>query len=175
MQAAMPSPQDTAQTVGDSGITWAKAAAVWLCLVAVATVLNSLILFKYSRFIDLFAGLSFTQFIDAIFVGMQLEPPGTPWWFTALPALVLDMPFVLVLMVLAVKVSHRRHRATQVSFWLYAIDTLVIALSLAASTAMFHSAARQLAWRSATLIVHAVGMLILFRARRTSVSPHISA
>ena len=56
----------------------AKTAAIWLYLVAAATVLNSLILFKY-RFIDLLIGLSFTQFIDAIFVGMQLEPPGAPW------------------------------------------------------------------------------------------------
>ena len=53
-----------------------KAATVWLCLVALATVLNSVILFKYSRFIDFLIGLSFTQFIDAVFVGMHLEPPG---------------------------------------------------------------------------------------------------
>jgi hypothetical protein len=102
----------------------AKTAALWLYLVAAATVLNSLILFKY-RFIDLLIGLSFTQFIDAIFVGMQLEPPGAPWWYTALPGLVLDMPFVILWLVLAVKVSHRRRRATQFSFWLYAIDTFV--------------------------------------------------
>jgi hypothetical protein len=141
----------------------------------VATVLNSLILFKYSRFIDLFIGLSFTQFIDAIFVGMQLEPPGSPWWYTALPALVFDMPFVLVLLVLAVKVSHRRQRATRASFWLYAIDTLVIALSFAASIAIFHSPVRPLAWQSLTLIVHAVGLVILFRARQASVSAQIPA
>jgi len=141
MRAAMtPPPQHSGQKLSDSGITRAKAAAIWLCLVALATVLNSLILFKYSRFIDLFIGLSFTQFIDAIFVGMQLEPPGAPWWYTAGPALLLDMPFVLVLLVLAVKVSHRRHRAAQVSFWLYAIDTLVITLSFAASIATFRTA-----------------------------------
>lgn len=176
MRAAMTSaPQNGAQELSDSGITRAKAAAIWLCLVAVATVLNSLILFKYSRFIDLFIGLSFTQFIDAIFVGMQLEPPGAPWWYTAGPALMLDMPFVLVLLVLAAKVSHRRHRATQVSFWLYAIDTLVITLSLAASIAVFHSPVRQLAWQSLTLIVHAVGLLILSRARQASVSAQIPA
>jgi len=45
-----------------------------------------------------------------------------------------------VLLVLAVKVSHRRHRAAQVSFWLYAIDTLVITLSFAASIATFRTA-----------------------------------
>ena len=159
----------------DSGITRPKAAAIWLCLAAVATVLNSLILFKYSRFIDLFIGLSFTQFIDAIFVGMQLEPPGASWWYTACPALVFDMPFVLVLLVLAVLVSHRWQRATQVSFWLYAIDTLIITLSLAASIAIFHPPVRQLAWQSLTLIVHAVGLVILSRARQASVSAQIPA
>ena len=168
-------PQTGAQKLSNSGITWPKAAAIWLCLVALATVLNSLIVFKYSRFIDLFIGLSFTQFIDAIFVGMQLEPPGAHWLYTAGPALMLDMPFVLVLLVLAVKVSHRRHRATQVSFWLYAIDTLVIAFSFAASIAIFHSAIRQLAWQSLTLIVHAIGLLVLTRARQASMSAQIPA
>ena len=167
--------QNSAEKVNDSRITRPKAAAIWLCVVAVATVLNSLILFKYSRFIDLFIGLSFTQVIDACFVGMQLEPPGAPWWYTAYPALMLDMPFVLVLLVLAMKVSHRRHRATQVSFWLYAVDTLVITLSLAASIAIFHSPVRPLAWQSSTLIVHAVGLLILSRARRASVRAQIPA
>lgn len=77
--------ENTGQKAIDSDTKRAKAGAIWLCFVAVATILNSLILFKYSRFIDLFIGLSFTQFIDAIFVGMQLEPLGAPWWYTALP------------------------------------------------------------------------------------------
>jgi hypothetical protein len=157
------------------GITRSKAAAIWLCLVAVATVLNSLILFKYSRFIDLFIGLSFTQFIDAIFVGMQLEPAGAPWWYTAVPALVCDMPFVLLLLVLAIKVSHRRQRACHVSFWLYAIDTLVITLSFAASIALSHSPFRFLARENLTLIVHVLGLVILFRARQASMSAQVPA
>jgi len=168
-------PENGTQRPSDSGITRARAAAIWLCLVAVATVLNSLILFKYSRYIDLLTGLSFTQFIDAIFVGMQLEPPGAPWWYTAYPALMLDIPFVLVLLVLAAKVSHRRHRATQISFWLYAVDTIVIALSNAASIVIFHTPVRSLAWPSLTLIVHAVGLLILSRARRATVNTRIPA
>ena len=146
-----------------------KVAAVWLYLVAAATVLNSLILFKY-RFIDLLIGLSFTQFIDAIFVGMQLEPPGAPWWYTAGPALMLDVPFIVLLLVLAVKVSHRQHRATQFSFWLYAVDTLVVTLSFAASIAIFHIPLRPLAWQSLTLIAHGIGMSFLFRAWRVSVA-----
>lgn len=155
----------------NSGTAPANAAAIWLYLVASATALNSVILFKYSRFIDLFIGLSFTQFIDAIFVGLKLEPRGAPWWWTALPAWVLDMPFVLAVLllavlVLAVKVSRRRYRAIQVALWLYAIDTLVIFLSLAGSVTMLHSPIRELARQSVALMVHAVGLLILFRARR---------
>jgi hypothetical protein len=173
--AVIPPPQTGAQKPRDTGITRPGAAAIWFCLVAVATFLNSLILFKYSRFIDLFIGLSFTQFIDAIFVGMRLEPPGAPWWYTALPALVLDTPFVVALLVLAVKVWRRRQRATQVSFWLYSIDTLVIALSFAASIALFHSPVWPLAWQSLTLIAHAAGLLILSRARQASVGAQIPA
>ncbi len=151
------------QKFGASGITVVKAATIWLCLVALATVLNSVILFKYSRFIDFRIGLSFTQFIDAVFVGMQLEPPGAPWFATALPSWVLDLPFVLLLLVLARKVSHRRVRATQVSFWLYAIDTFVFVLSFTASLAVFHAAVRQLAWQGLSLILHTVGLFILFQ------------
>jgi hypothetical protein len=158
----------------NSGTAKAKTAALWLYLVAAATVLNSLILFKY-RFVDLLVGLSFTQFIDAIFVGMQLEPPGAPWWYTALPALVLDMPFVILLLALAVKVARRRRRAIRFSFWLYAIDTLIVTLSLAASIAIFHSPLRPLAWQSLSLLAHGVGLLILFRALRGSVAAQIPA
>lgn len=166
--ASMNLPPRGVQDFSSSGTTKARTAALWLYLVAIATILNSLILFKY-RFIDLLIGLSFTQFIDAIFVGMQLEPPAAPWWYTALPALVLDMPFLILLLVLAVKVSHQRHRATQFSFWLYSIDTLVFTVSFAASIAMFHSPLGPLAWQSLTVIAHCAGLLILFRARQASV------
>ena len=158
----------------NSGTAKAKTAALWLYLVSAATVLNSLILFKY-RFIDLLIGLSFTQYIDAIFVGMQLEPPGAPWWYTAYPALVLDMPFVGLLLVLAVKVSRRRRGATRFSFWLYAIDTLVVTLNFAASIAIFHSPLRPLAWQSLTLIAHGVGLVVLFRALQGSVAAQTPA
>jgi hypothetical protein len=158
-------PQRSVQKFGGSGVTSVRTVTIWLYLVAAATVLNSLILFKYSRFIDLLIGLSFTQFIDAVFVGMQLEPPGAPWWWTALPAWVLDVPFVLLLLILAVKVSHRRVRATQVSFWIYAFDTLIFTFILA-ETAIFHAAIRPLVWQSLTLIVHTVGLYLLFRAWR---------
>jgi hypothetical protein len=94
---------------------------------------------------------------------------GLPWFATALPAWVLDLPFVLLLLVLARKVSHRRVRATQVGFWLYAIDTFVFVLSFAASLAVFHAAVRQLAWQGSTLILHTVGLFILFRAWRAAV------
>lgn len=102
---------------------------------------------------------------------MQLEPRGAPWWHGAGPALMLDAPFVVLVLVLAVKVSHRRNRATQVSFWLYAIDTFVFALSFAASITIFHEAIRPLVWQGLTLIVHTVGLFILFRVWRGAVGP----
>jgi len=164
-----PSPPGSVQKSSASGITIINVATIWLCLVALATVLNSVVLFKYSRYIDFLIGLSFTQLIDAVSVGMQLEPAGAPWWATAGPAWVLDLPFVLLLLVLARKVSQRRVRATQVSFLLYGIDTLVCVLGFMASFAVFHVAARQLAWPGLTLIFHSVGLFILFRAWRTAV------
>jgi len=163
-------PQNSVQDFSNSGAMKAKAAAVWLYLVAAATLFNSLIMHKYTRFIDLLVGLSFTQFIDAVFVGRRLEPPGSPyWWADALPALVLDMPFVLLMLILAVKVSHRRDRAAQVSFWLYAIDTFVFTLGFTADIAIFHAPIRPLVWQGLTLIVHTVGLFILLRAWRGAV------
>jgi len=144
-------------------------AAAWLYVVAAATLLNSLLIHKYTRFIDLLVGLSFTQFIDAVFVGQRLEPPGSPyWWVDALPALLLDMLFIFLLLILAVKVSHGRYRAAQVGFWLYAIDTVVFALILAASLAIFHVGLRQLGLGGLTVGAHAVGLFILFRAWRVA-------
>lgn len=104
-------------------------------------------------------------------MGAALELPGAPWWYTAVPALVLDMPFVLLALVLAVKVWRRRHCATRVAFWLYAIDTLVFALGVAASITIFHSPIHPFPWRDLTLIViHTLGLLILSRAHRAFVS-----
>jgi hypothetical protein len=143
----------------------ARAAAGWLCLAAVATALNSLILFKYSRFVDFAVGLSFTQLIDAVSVGMALEPKGSPWWWTALPAFVFDLPLICLLLILAVKVLHQRHRATQVSFWLYAIDTFVFLLMFTANVVL-HAPTRALVVSGLPLIAHTVGLFILFRAWR---------
>jgi hypothetical protein len=174
MNSPLP-PQERVRKFSGSGITMVKAATIWLYLVAAATVLNTLILFRYSRFIDLLIGLSFTQFIDAVFVGMRLEPPGAPWWWTALPAWALDIPFVLLVLALAVKVSHRRVRATQVSFWLYVIDTLLYTLSSAAGIVIAHATIRQLGWLFLTFIVRTVGLFLLFQAWRGAVGAQSSA
>ena len=146
-------------------MTRAGAAAGWLYLVAAATALNSLILFKFGRFVDLIAGLSFTQLIDAVFVGMALEPKGAPWLWTALPALMFDVPLIILLLLLAVKTSHRRKRATQVSFWFYAIDTFVFLLMFAANL-LLHGPPRALIFSGLTLAGHIVGLFVLFRAWR---------
>jgi hypothetical protein len=158
------------QESGNSERMRSKAAAIWLFLVAVATILNSLILFRCSRFIDFLIGLTFAQFIDAIVLGLQLEPKGAPWLATAVPALLLDVPLVALLFVLSVKVSRGHRLATQISFWIYAIDTLLVAASFAASATILHVPIRVLAWQNLTPVVHAIGLIILFRAWRASVS-----
>jgi hypothetical protein len=168
------SPQ-TEQDFAKSGNARAKIAAVWLYLVVATTVLNSLMLFKFSHFVNLLIGLSITQFIDAAFVGMQLEPPGAPWWYTAAPALVLDAPFVILVLVLAMKVSNQRRRATGFAFWIYAIDTFLVALSFTASIAILHSPIWPLAWQDSGLVARGIGLWILFRAWRRLVKTEISA
>jgi hypothetical protein len=140
-----------------------RIAAGWLYLVAAATALNSLVLFKYDRFVDLIVGLSFTQFIDAVFVGMSMEPKGAPWLLTAGPAFIFDIPIILLLLVLAVKTARRRKRAAQVSFWLYAMDTFVFVLMFATDIVL-HEPARTAILSGLTLIGHTVGLFVLFRA-----------
>ena len=148
-----------------TNITGARAAAGWLYLVAAATALNSLTVFNYGRFVDLIVGLSFTQLIDAVFVGMALEPRGAPWLWTAGPALMFDIPIVLLLLVLAVKVSRRRKRVAQFSFWLYAVDTFVFLLMFAANVTS-HARLRILVLPGLTIVGHTVGLFILYRASR---------
>jgi hypothetical protein len=146
-----------------------KTAAAWLWLVAAATLLNSVILYKYMRFIDLLIGFSFTQLIDAAFLGMQLEPQSSRWWIDALP---LDAIFVLSLLLLAAGVSRRNQRATLISLCVYSIDTSLFALSFgwsffAMARGNFHAARMALVWQVSTLIAHTLGVLIILRAWRT--------
>ena len=98
-----------------------------------------------------------------------------PWWQVVLPGLVLDTLLVLAMLVLAVKVSRRQYRATQIAFWLYAIDSLFIAFGLAVLLLLVGLPLRELARPSLNIIVHAVGLLILSRARRTFVSEQVPA
>jgi hypothetical protein len=167
--------QQVAQHYSNPAAGRAKMAALWLYLVVAATVLNSLILFRYSHFVNFLIGLSITQFIDAVFVGMQLEPPGAPWWYTAVPALVLDAPFVIFVLVLAMKVSRQRRRAAGFAFWIYAIDTFVVALTFAGAVVMLHTPIWPLAWQDAGFIVRGVGLWLLFRAWRGLINTSVSA
>jgi hypothetical protein len=153
-----------------TNITSARAAAGWLYLVAAATAINSLAVFKYGRFVDLIVGLSFTQLIDAMFVGMSLEPKGAQWLWNAGPALMFDIPIVLLLLVLAFKVSRHRKRAAQFSFWLYAADTFVFLLMFAASVPS-HARLRMLVLPGLAIVGHTVGLFILHRAWRHTRAP----
>ena len=151
-------------------------AAIWLYLVAAATLLNSLILNRSQRFIDLLVGLSFTQFVDAMFLGVAIEPQGSPdWWVDALPALIIDALFLCVLLVLAVKVSHGSRAAAKTAFWAYSLDTLVFALIFFSSIWMtvkgtLHASATALAWQGSTVAAHIVGIVIISRALRAGTS-----
>jgi hypothetical protein len=153
-----------------------KTAATWLYLVAAATAINSIILNRNHRFIDLLAGLSFTQFVDAAFLGLGVEPQGSPDWFAdALPALLIDALFVCVLIALAVKVSHGSCAAAKVGLWLYSLDTLVFGLVIASNVratvnGTFHTPATTLTWEGATVVAHIVGIFVMFHAVRADTS-----
>jgi hypothetical protein len=154
----------------------AVAAAMWLYLVAAATAINSIILNRNQRFIDLLVGLSFTQFVDAVFLGLGVEPQGSPYWYVdALPALIIDALFLCALIVLAVKVSHGSRTAAKVGFWAYSLDTLVFVLNFVTSiwvrvNGTFHTSGTTIAWQGSTVIAHIVGIFILFHAVRAGSS-----
>lgn len=153
--------RDWPATFGD----WTRVAAGWLCLAGIATALNSLLNFSAGRVIDFVVGLSLTQVNDAVFVGMALEPKGAPWIWTAFPAFVFDVPLIVLLFILAIKVLHRRRWAAQASFWVYAVDTFVF-LAMFAANVILHAPAGTVVLSGLTVIGHGVGLLILFRAWR---------
>jgi hypothetical protein len=153
-----------------------KTAAIWLYLVAAATLLNSIILNRNGRFIDLLVGLSFTQFVDAVFLGLGVEPQGSPDWLVdALPALMIDALFVCVLIVLAVKVSYGSRAAAKIGLWGYSLDTLVFVLNFVSSVwvtvnGTFHTSGTTIAWQGSTVLAHIVGIFIMFHAVRAGTS-----
>lgn len=153
-----------------------KAAAMWLYLAAAATAVNSIILNRNHRFIDLLVGLSFTQFVDAAFLGLGVEPEGSPDWLVdALPALVIDALFLCVLIVLAVRVSSGHRVAAKVGLWVYSVDTLVFVIIFVSSiwarmNGTFHTPGATIAWQGSTVVAHIVGIFILFRAVRVGSS-----
>lgn len=138
------------------------------CTVVVATAANSIILNRNHRFIDFLVCLSFTQFVDAAFLGQGVEPQGSPDWFVdALPALLIDTLFACVLIALAVKVSHGSRAAAKAGLWLYSLDTLVFGLvfalnAMATANGTFHTPATTLTWQSATVVAHIVGIFLMF-------------
>lgn len=154
----------------------AKSAAAWLYLVAAATAVNSIILNRNQRFIDLLVGLSFTQFVDAMFLGFGVEPQGSPdWYVDAVPALIIDALFLCVLVVLAVKIFHGSRIAAKVGLWAYCVDTLVFGLIFVTSiwalvNGSFHAPGTAIAWQGSTVVAHVAGVFILFRALRTGAS-----
>jgi hypothetical protein len=153
-----------------------KTAAMWLYLASAATAINSIILNRNHRFIDLLVGLSFTQFVDAVFLGLGVEPEGSPDWLAdALPALIIDALFVCVLIVLAVRVSSRSRAAAKVALWVYSLDTLLFVIIFVTSiwvrvNRTFHTSGTTIVWQGSTVVVHIVGIFILFHAVRAGSS-----
>jgi hypothetical protein len=144
-----------------------RIAIIWLYIVAATTLLNSLLLQLFSRFIDLLAGLWITQTTDAIFVGMRsVEPQGAPPTFEILLALIVDALIVLAVVALAVRISRGSRSATGISFFLYLADTVMFVFSFGASV-LSHVRSIFLVWQALALLVHVAGTVILFRAWRT--------
>jgi hypothetical protein len=143
-----------------------RIAVLWLYVVAAATLPNSLLLQLSSRFVDLLAGLWFTQATDAIFFGMRtVEPQGASPLFEILLALIVDALVVLLVVVLAVNISRRSRRAAATSLIIYVVDTAVFAV-------IFGSSVRShvetiFLWEPAlTFLAHVAGTVIIFRAWR---------
>jgi hypothetical protein len=147
-----------------SGSSKIRIAAVWLYVVAAATLLNSLILQLFSRFVDLLAGLWFTQAIDAMFFGMRsVEPQGSPPTFEILLALIADVLVVLVVVILAVKLSRGSRRAAVNSLFLYAVDTGIFVFSFGESVRTRVEPVFLL-WQGLTVLVHVGGTVMLYCA-----------
>jgi hypothetical protein len=145
-----------------------RLAAVWLYIVAAATMANSLLIQLFSRFVDLLAGLFLTQMVDAFFVGMRsIEPPGAPPGFEAASALVLDFIIVSIFVILAVKVSRGSRRAAGIAFFFYSLDTFAFVVALGWSV-WAGGKTWTLAWQALTVLVHLAGVVIIFRAWRAT-------
>jgi hypothetical protein len=144
-----------------------RIAAFWLYLVAVATLLNSLLLQVFSHFVDLLAGLWFTEANDALWVGMRsVEPPGVFPSFEIGAALFIDVLIVLALLILARKTSNGSRTAVIIGFCVYLADTAVFGYDFQFSVRS-HVPAVSLAWQALTFLVHIAGVLILYRALMT--------
>jgi hypothetical protein len=143
-----------------------RIAVLWLYIVAAATLLNSLLLQLYSRFVNLLAGLWFTQATDAIFFGMRtVEPQGASPLFEILLALIVDALVVLLVVVLAVNISRRSRRAAATSFIIYLVDTAVFAV-IFGSSVRSHVETIFLWEQALTFLAHVAGTVIIFRAWR---------
>ena len=144
-----------------------RIAAFWLYLVAAATLLNSILLQLFSHFVNLLAGLWFTEASDALWVGMRsVEPPGVFPSFEIGAALVIDVLIVLVLLNLARKISNGSRTAAIITFCVYLADTAVFAYDFRVSVRS-HAPVVSLAWQALTVLVHIAGVLILYRAWMT--------
>jgi hypothetical protein len=155
-----------------------RIAVLWLYVVAAATLLNSLLLQLFSHFVDLLAGLWFTQANDAAWFGMRsVEPPGSPPSFEIGAALLIDILVALLVVKLARKISRGSRPAMITAFFVYLADTAVFAYWFGVS-AFSRIRPLSLIWQILTILVHVAGVVIIFRAwaaLRGKSRPHATA
>jgi hypothetical protein len=142
----------------------AKVAGFWLSIVAATTLLNSVLLQVFSRFLGLPTGLSLTLVNDAIFVGLRSAGPGSG--FVILLALIVDASVVCLFLILARKAFRKSRGALAAGLIIYVIDTAVF-LMFSAVTTLGEIPLRDALWQALTLAVRVLGCVLLFRGWRS--------
>ena len=142
----------------------AKVAGIWLSIVAATTLLNSVLLQAFSRFLGLPTGLSLTIVNDAIFVGLRSAASESR--FVIILALIVDALVVCLFLILARKTFRKSRGAVAAGLIIYVIDTAVF-LVFSAVTTLGEIPLRDALWQALTLVVHVLGCLLLFRGWRS--------
>ena len=144
----------------------ARVAGFWLSIVAASTLLNSLLLQVFSRFLALPTALSLTVVNDAIFVGLRgMAPEGVARVFEIALALVVDALVACLFLMLARKTFRKSRGAVATGLIIYVVDTAVFLMFSAIGT-LDQIPLPDALVQVSTLLVHLVGCVLLFRGWR---------
>jgi len=147
----------------------ARVAGFWFSIVAASTLLNSLLLQTFSRFLGLPTGLTLTLVNDAIFVALRgVEPQA----LASLLGLIVDALVVCLFLILARKTFRNSRGAVAAGLAIYVIDTAVF-LMFSAVGALGEIPLRDVLLQALTLVVHVVGCVLLFRGWRSLLAARI--